>query len=409
MRKLLLTMLLSYCASSFAHFSNMIVFGDSLSDGGNFPESQKIWWNNKDGKTLLNAVPQLYVPFSNPVDTTTAPPVFVTAWPTIHNRFLPAQPVMENNPQPRKYRSLSWPQFFLMAENKAHLTTSSIIAPSNLLHTRTIPSVFSFNYAWGYAMATQHCVNPLYQPIAHCDAGSIYQARKNFEENQSSENYHKIEIPGIFKQIELFILDERANKVTVDQHTLYVFWIGANDLIVASKAARHFNPFPALGFMLGLSSENILKSVSLLRHSLPKDKRPQTVYVFNLFNPEFTPAFFHHKVIGALGNFAVHCHNFWLKINTMLFNLVSPTKVIIVPAYEWYNSNSQNPALKNHMGQACQIDGGNYENATVIPKTNCAGFMFWNAVHPAVSMNAFEAAAFAKSITHSKQAMNMRG
>ena len=398
MRRFYWVSLLILSTTSFAHFTNLIVFGDSLSDGGNFPESQKIWWKTDNGKTLNNAVPQLYVPFSNPVDTRFD--TYNVPWPPLNDQYLSKQTVISNTNTPRKYRSLSWPQFFLAFAQASKLTNNAFISPSNLLNTRAIPPHFSFNYAWGYAMSTENCVNPYYEPIKPCDANSIYTARKNYEENPTDENYKKIQIPGSYKQVELFIHDQRANKIAVDQNTKYVFWIGANDLIRATIIAEnHWNPLPALGFIVGSAAENTLKSISLLEYALPKDKRPKTIYVFNLFNPELTPAFYHLKTMGALGNFAMHCHNFWLKVNTGIFNLFSNTKVVILPAYDWYANSSKNPYFAKQLGEDCQLNGGNFESPTVIPKTNCAGFMFWNSVHPAIAMDIMEAKQFLKVTT----------
>lgn len=262
---------------SFAQISNLIVFGDSLSDGGNFPESS----NPK--------MAQLYVPFSNPV-------VLQPGIPVLNNQYLSPQAPIENNPAKRKYRSISWPQFFLQ---------SKIIAPSNLLNTRNIPANFSFNYAWGYATSQKYCVNPHYQTIVKCTAESIFEARENYVENPTPENYLKIEVPGLNKQLQLFFLDMQHNKVNVDKNTMYAFWIGGNDLIVASNALlKHYNPLPLLNFMFGSVAKSTLKNISLLTHNLPDNKKPARVYVFELFNPGLTPVYY-QTALGSLGFFVI--------------------------------------------------------------------------------------------------------
>lgn len=401
MRRIFLLILLCYSAISAAHFSNMIVFGDSLSDGGNFPESQKIWWNPAAEKTVENAVAQLYVPFTNPVDTRSTQ----TAWPVLDEHYLSKQVLIENQKSPRKYRSISWPQFFLMFAEKSQLTKSAIIAPSDLLNTRQIPSQLSFNYAWGYATSTKHCVNPYDYAITHCTAHSINQARKQYLLDPSDHHYLNLEIPGLFEQVHLFQKDYREHKVSVDQHTLYVFWTGGNDLIIASNALRkRGNPFPAIKFLFGATANHILKNISLLMEGLPKDQRPKTIYVFNLFNPGLTPGFY-HTPLGGIADFSVKCFNFWLKWESKFFNLFSDTKIIILPAYDWYHSSSKEAVFKTHLGEACQLKGGNYERADVIPESNCAGFMFWNAVHPSTPMNTIAANAFFKYL-HLKRTTN---
>ena len=120
---------------------------------------------------------------------------------------------------------------------------------------------------------------------------------------------------------------------------------------------------------------------------MPKNERPKVVYVFNLFNPGLTPGYYHTPLAG-IADFSVTCFNFWLKWESKLFNLFSQTKIVILPTYDWYRINSENTAFKAHLGEACQLKGGDYDRADSIPQSNCAGFMFWNAVHPATTMNA---------------------
>ena len=64
LRKILLASALvcSPFASAFA-YSNVVVFGDSLSDIGNMPESYDVYDSDMKNALALN----LYVPISNPV------------------------------------------------------------------------------------------------------------------------------------------------------------------------------------------------------------------------------------------------------------------------------------------------------------------------------------------------------
>ncbi|OGT26681.1 MAG: hypothetical protein A3I77_07630 [Gammaproteobacteria bacterium RIFCSPLOWO2_02_FULL_42_14] len=390
MNRFFLAVLLFYCTSSLAQLSNMIVFGDSLSDVGNFPESSRVWWDPQGKKDLHNIVPQLYVPFSNPVSTQT------------DNPYLAKQAPIENNKNPRKYRSISWPQYFLIDAKNKKLLPSDYIAPSNLLNTQKIPNAISFNYAWGYATSEKNCVNPHYQLIKNCDSKSIYDARKNYEENPSHQNYLKLEIPGLFQQLQLFTQDYHANKISVDKNTVYAFWIGGNDLIIAANELRkRGNPFPALKFIFGGVEKNELKNISILIQQLPVNQRPKNIYALELFNPGLTPGFYHTK-IASIANFFVKCANFWLRWDTKLFNLFSNTKIVIMPVYQWYENDSENTLFQAHMGQACQLNFKDYTNPTIIPKTNCMGFMFWNAVHPASGMNKRVAELFLNQIIDKK-------
>lgn len=378
---LFLTSLL-YCALSTANISNLIVFGESLSDGGNFPESANIWWNPSSEKTMSNAVAQFYVPFSDPVDTST----LTTARPTLDDRYLSKQAGITGQTSPRKYRSISWPQFFLAMTTATHITKSDIISPSHLLSTRQIPADYSFNYAWGYSTSGKGCVNPYYAHYAACDAKTISTARENYVTHPTMDNYEQLQIPGLGEQVKLFIQDHHDHKVVIDKNTVYVFWTGGNDLIIASSdMLKKHVPWPAIQFLSGLTAVHVTHTIKRLLNALPKADQPKQIYVFNMFNPEFTPGYFGTK-IAPVGNFAVKVYNFWLSVHVALFNVFSTTKIVIVPLYDWYQKSSADPIYKNQMGKTCQLSNGDYTSATKIPGNNCAGYLFWNAVHPATPM-----------------------
>lgn len=378
-KKIILTMsalLLSISAS--AHFSNMIVFGDSLSDIGNFPEPPQVYWDPQKPKTLLNAIPQFYVPFANPVDTTTSN-IDHLPWPTLDNRYLSSQ--TEISGEKRRYRSIGWTQFFLKIAQYNNQTVNDIISPSSLLAQQALPPQYSFNYAWGYATSLPECVNPHYEKIT-CTATSIDAARENYNHNPSMQNYLKLEIPGLSTQIHLFLQDLQQHKVSVDKNTIYTFWIGGNDLIVAGNALqKHFNPFPAIGIIFGSIGFHIIDSVHLLLNALPAAQQPTKIYVFTVFNPGLSPAFYNTPITG-FGHFVVRASNAFLKLDSWVFNLFSKTKIVIVPTYDWYQAIAATEPFSKTIGKACQMYNGNYQNVSRIPSNNCDHYLFWNDVHP---------------------------
>lgn len=377
----------TFSLSIHAKISNMIVFGDSLSDGGNFPESPAEFWNPMAPKTIVNSIAQFYVPFSNPVDTKSDNSESFP-WPTLDDHYLSAQTKINQHSEKRKYRSISWPQFFLSLAKSKKQIISEIISPSDLLNTVTLPNTISLNYAWGYATSGDQCVNPYYQKINNCDAKSIAHVKNNYVKNPNQTNYAAIQIPGLIQQVRLFTKDIQSKKIIVDSNTLYTFWIGGNDLIIANNALKNNkNPLLVIKFALGNTGTNLLKSIVMLLHALPENKRPGKIYVFELFNPQLTPAFYTLK-IAKFGNFLVRCSNFWLRWDMRMFNLFFKTKIMIIPSYHWYQADSKNDYFKQHKGEDCQTIIGNYDNPTRISPSNCGGFMFWNAVHPSSAMNA---------------------
>lgn len=368
-----------------AKISNMIVFGDSLSDVGNFPESPKAFWNSKAPKSVLNSVADFYVPFSNPVNTHGINP-FNTPWPPLDDQYLATQASIDKHPGTRQYRSISWPQYFLSIAKEKKLIESAIISPSYLIHVRAMAKTISFSYAWGYATSTNGCVNPKYKPFDQCNNQTILTARKNYFDHPSAKNYATIQIPGFIQQVQLFIQDYQKHKVAVDRNTLYTVWIGANDLISASNHLfHHYNTLPMFSYVLGSVSSHVLKGVEMLIHTLPQASRPKVVYVFNAFNPQLTPAFYYGSK-GKLGKYLIKASNFWLTWDIKLFNVFSATKIIIVPSYDWFQTESRDQYFKNKMSEACQIVVGHYQRPDYAPPSNCDGFMFWNAVHPATPM-----------------------
>lgn len=382
----------------YAQINNVIIFGDSLSDTGNFPESSNIWWRADKPKTILNAVPQFYVPFANPVVMRTkkfSVPIAQKTypWPSFNKNYLATQALVMGFSTPRRYRSVSWPQFFLAMAKAEKLIAHDAIAPTYLLTSRHLSPTLSFNYAWGYAPSGKNCVNPYYETIASCDENSIHQARLNYINHPTQKNYLKIEVPGLIQQISLFQQDLQAHRIAVTKNTKYIFWIGGNDLIMVDKALRHFNVLPLFSFLLGSADRNVFASINKLITTLPKNSKPTRIYVFALFNPGFTPAFY-KTPLAPVGNFLVRVFNIILRFDAFIFNFHSATKIMVVPSDHWFRQASQDNYFKINMGKTCQLDGGDYTHPAIIPKTNCAHFMFWNSVHVTTQMNALVAYRF---------------
>ena len=380
-----------------AHFRNIIIFGDSLSDSGNFPESTEMWWNSNAPKTLRNAIAQFYVPFSNPTNkisnTFTIPmTTHEYPWPMLDFVYLFSQP--------KSFQSISWPSYFLAMAQSMQFTSTSMIIATHLLTTRTFPDSVSYNYGWGYAVSDKGCYNPYYQKTKSCSSETIAQARKEYIAHRNMENYRALEVPGLYEQVQQFLKNVKKHRVMVDESTRYIFWIGGNDLISASKTLFHQkNPIPALEFATGKPVRNIIKNINILLKALPRDERPREIYIFQLFNPKLTPSFYHHKIIGSLGNVFVKIFNVWLWCDSHVFNLFSNTKIVLVPTYDLYQKNAiNNPYFKTRMGKSCELDGGNYENTLEIPTHNCDKFMFWNDVHPAAPMHMLTADLFLQTI-----------
>src|SRR5262245_46436641 len=114
--------------SAWATISNVIIFGDSFSDMGNFPEAATTLVNPKKPETFNNLHSMVYVPVSNPVNTS-ANDINLHDYPipNLSNDHLSTQPKLDG--KIRAFRSLSWSEFLTTDLYKDHKINSPNIAP----------------------------------------------------------------------------------------------------------------------------------------------------------------------------------------------------------------------------------------------------------------------------------------
>ena len=396
MKKIFLGSLFFITTNVFSQFSNLIIFGDSLSDSGNFPETVSAWVDLNKPKNIGNLYASYYVPFSNPVDTQS--PIFTVPgtdkqflWPIVAHNYQFPQMRIGHFQQMRAYSSFDWTQLFLSMAYADGLTKSNIVVPNLILHYQEIPKDASVSYAAGFATSFKNCRNPHYQIIQPCTLNTILARQSIYRNNPTQAHYKIIQVPGLYKQVDLFLQDIKNKSVIVNQNTLYVFWSGGNDIIIADNALlTHWNPIPAIFYLFGETGFHIVSNIRHLVKQLPENTRPHFIYVNTSFNPELTP-FAYNTTNGKMGKYATKVSNFWLTLDAHIFNLFSSTKIVIVPVYEWYQTAAKSDYFKSKMGKACQLDAGDYNNPVAIPSGNCSGYLFWNAVHPSVFMNALMA------------------
>ncbi len=388
-------------------FSNMIVFGDSLSDIGNFPESPTPFIKLNAPKVVSNTSTSFYVPFSNPVDTNSGnatPPALGIKqqydWPDLNSSLLAPQVPIENGStsSARKYRSISWTEFFLSYAKANSQTKSAHIVPSYLLMQQKIPADSSVNYAWGSAMGAPGCYTRYYTPFKTCDRNSVVTSRQAYMLDPTYDNRTKINVPGLPKQVDFFLQDQQAGRVNADRHTLYAFWIGGNNLVDAYNHLLKGQISRIFDFVLGGPTGSTLTAINKMAETLPADKRPQKVYLFTLMNPGLTPGYYHSNV-ATLAKVLSFSYNSWTALRIDFHNMFSKVQVKLIPIHRWYHDASHSDYFKAQMGNSCQVEGGDYSQAQTIPNTNCKGFMYWNDVHPAVDMQKITAYLFLRQLS----------
>src|SRR6056297_604240 len=97
-----------------AKYSNVIFFGDSLSDIGNFPMAAQPYLNPNKAATVFNLYGMYYIPVSNPVNLSGYKLSIVKLfdlkhkpyiWPDVYSDILPKAPKIDG--ESRKNRSYS--------------------------------------------------------------------------------------------------------------------------------------------------------------------------------------------------------------------------------------------------------------------------------------------------------------
>ncbi len=206
---------LSFNVVTASPYSNLIVFGDSQSDIGNFPESSNL--------SNPQHIPyNLYVPFSNPVSTFKDP-------------NLPTQSTI--NATTRQAFSRNWVEMLFGALSLTDaINQNSVLVPWIDVYTYHAPKGASVDYAVAGALSTNNCNNEAFKAFADsdCTEENFYATQALYRNAPENDQLRaQVVIPGTQKQIAFLAQDIKNQKVQVDANTLYIIWTGANDLALS--------------------------------------------------------------------------------------------------------------------------------------------------------------------------------
>ncbi|KPJ67407.1 MAG: hypothetical protein AMJ43_03875 [Coxiella sp. DG_40] len=414
-------LIFSYCAFAF---SNLIIFGDSLSDVGNLPAASNPIYRYPPQK-LDDYNADFYIPNSNPVNTSHG--AYMVPIASIFNTDKSYQETfvsfLERNKkyyavhEPQKsrlYFSSIWNQYFLADAYQDGLTKSCYLIPSTYLEAHAIhPStLISINYAWGCAHTDDSCFTTQHKQNSNlelCTEDSILLALQNYYKDPAphEKKITNVQIPGMLKQIREFIIDEQNGKVIVDSSTIYVIWIGGNDLTYNFDIVKHqhfLKKICALWRIIYVTPKHVYEGMNMLINH-PKIQA-QHIYLFNMMNARLTPHISRWPIYEQwAGQMLLGIYNFALRITVNMINNVyfkGHDVVRIVPIYDWFNAmakrtncatcengdfaklNFKIPTENDRIIPACEMSDSAYYASLISPLQNCKGYMFWNAVHPAM-------------------------
>ena len=340
-------------SSSALPISNMIVFGDSLSDMGNFPEAKTIedpYWGG---------ISQHYY----------IPPV---------------------NPENDK-KSTNWVQMLHELYLGRDAGTRLIPHIQMGYETKTYDLTTSINYAWWAAVVTPGCYNDNYQlQQLDCHFSEIFDHQNKVRNAASIKdvNYQQILIPGLPTQVDLFLSDVNSGRVSVNQDTLYILLIGGNELY-HSQSLFNDNPLAHLKEVLDLATgggvDYIESSILKIHQELPTAMH---FLVFTLYNLKYTPHVINDALKSKLANLYTTQFNTGIKKIAQKIHSKKGLTLTVFDLESFFTSLAESSFFKSSLGFQCdQQDAMSLYYVRDIMHGDCTldqahGILFWNNSHP---------------------------
>ena len=265
-------------------YKNVIIFGDSLSDTGNMPKSGSV---SSGVEPPMNYI----LPVTNPISFSfmgkeIALPKYAgesVKW------SVPSKLYAEKYHQKNDKYSFNWVDYLLY--NTYRHKDSQMLINWVDYHSNSelkINDNTSFNYSFVTAMSQNGYANPAYTLYKDdLTTDDIVKRIQNYKANPTQGNFDELAIPGVARQVELYIDDYNKDPVLQNnEDTAYIIWIGGNDLsnamqnkLVKGNLISFYND---IGTMRkpGLIANNISTAVK----TLEKKVNAKHIYVANVFN-----------------------------------------------------------------------------------------------------------------------------
>jgi phospholipase/lecithinase/hemolysin len=390
-------------------YSRLIVFGDSLSDIGNMPESPNLI------EPAYHAIAlNLYVPISNPC---------MNGKPSRYTLVTNGKqyPFPKHAPQPqpslqighirlaRKAYSLAWPQFFTARAFASHRLKSPEIWPWFWweTHSHTNPNL-SIDYAWAGAVTDDLCRNFSYNnPDKSCTIQTILAGQSAYRasgfRDSGAESVQAVQVPGFGRQVRLFLEDSGKHPEISSPDTLYAILIGGNDLNLALMDLKNKKTVSAFNRVLQGAANQVRESIE----TLIEKRGARHIVLFNLFNtsqiPYIQTELWQHKLIPIkdkpsfieLTQFITRLYNRELQFVVYRINkrYNSETHRVNIELLDFYNLMQEVQNLRTFSDpktryQMCLDAKKNPDSNYYTSPNDCtngkAKYLFWNGAHPSM-------------------------
>lgn len=401
---LLLLPSLAFCKTQTPRYSHVIFFGDSLSDIGNMPESPKLI-EPAYKQIALN----LFVPISNPIVDPD-----VKTYTVVGSHHKHAYPKPAPQPQPplqdgktqdqRRIKSLNWTQYFTENAKEAGLLSSAEVWPWFWWKTHSNDSThLSINYAWSGAVTDNGCRDFMYNHLNNtCSESSILAGQKAYRQAGFFPKNHTsvsaVQVPGVERQINLFLQDSAHNHHLADANTLYVILVGGNDLNLSLFDLKKHHILSGFSRALGGASRRVWAGIE----TLINQRGARHIVLFNLFDTSQLP--YLQTEIWKTGLVPIKQKSNFIRFShlmTQTYNLQLRHVVEDIARRYNHHVDIQLFNLYNTMNEAQQLDTFSSDrtlyqtcigSATDKPISyytklhSCtlgdARYLFWNGAHP---------------------------
>ncbi len=307
-------------------------------------------------------------------------------------RFLPEQALL--NGVTRAFRSISWPQYFLHEARLRGIVQHEEITPWVTFYRDEKSAVPSIDYAYYGALSTNDCHDQDYGHRSDCDRASVYKTQENYRRGpQDVVDVNSVQVPGLQKQVELFYDDLQTGKITVDDETAVIVWVGGNDIAFAAEKIQSLRPKKMYAAIQALTG-GIVDEVSTGLQKIMQTPKLKHLYVMNMYDLGLAPKVYRSGFLSPVASSLTQAYN--LQLSKRLKELAVQYPEMSLQLYDTYSQfdmYAHSDLFKENVGRQCD-ENREYLLAAGSP-LNCGAseedgaYLFWNNAHPSTLVDQF--------------------